>query len=349
MEAAAAPKAKAPQETRTFYVCPNGAAHRGYLWRGPGLKRHRERCPKCPYEPFGVSYKTVDLEAHLEAADDEAEARHAFFAERAQQADAERRAGSGRAVALKRAIDGGHLVWIVVPPQAQPGDFFAHRGVKDHPLKRTVDDRYVESKEEDVWEQEPGARSDAATPACPIGPVPDPRPVCMPITVWARGLRPSEAVLAAAKGAEAAAAAEAKAAEAAEEEAGWAEQEALAFDEGDDDDADDGTDDDEEGEAEEGEGEEGEAEVAPTAAAPTEPAEPAATPAASAAPDTAIAVPVAAPTAPIAVAAPAAAPVSAASDANARIEAAVAAKLAEAIQGGMSVAVARRTVRCFRA
>ena len=228
MEAAAAPKAKAPQETRTFHVCPNGAAHRGRLWRGPGRKRHRERCPKCLYEPFGVSYKTAELKAHLEAADDEAEgqgmdqderkapvkrARHAFFAERARQANTEWRVGRGRAVALKRAIDGGHLVRIVVPPQAQPGDFFAHRGVKGHPLKRTVDDRYVESKEEGVWEQEPDARSDAATPACPIGPVPNPRPGSMIITVWAREQRPSEAAKAAAK-----------AAEAAEVEAEWAEQ-----------------------------------------------------------------------------------------------------------------------------
>ena len=260
MEAAAAPKAKAPQETRTFHVCPNGAAHRGRLWRGPGRKRHRERCPKCLYEPFGVSYKMAELNAHLETADDEAEgqgmdqderkvpferARHTFFAERALQANAEWRVGRGRAVALKRAIDGGHLVRIVVPPQAQPGDFFAHRGVKGHHLKRTVDDYYVESKGEDVWEREPGARSDAATPACPIGPVPDPRPDSMIITVWAREQRPSEAAKAAAK-----------AAEAAEGEAEWAEQEKLAFGNDDDDDTDDEPgDDNEEGEAEEGEAE----------------------------------------------------------------------------------------------
>ena len=115
----AAPKAKAPpQETKTYYICPVGAAHRGHLWRGPGLKRHRQRCPKCPYEPFGVSYKTAELEARKKAPDDEAEgqgmdqdekkapvkrARHTFFAERAQQANAEWRAGRGRAVALKRA------------------------------------------------------------------------------------------------------------------------------------------------------------------------------------------------------------------------------------------------------
>ena len=265
-------------------------------------------------------------------------ARHTFFAERAQQADAEWRAGRGRAMALKQAIDGGgRLVRIVVPPQAKPGDFFAHRGVKGRPLKRTVDGRYVESKEEDMWVQETDARSDAATPGCPVGPVPDTRPDFMHITVWARELRPSEAAKAVAKVAEAAAA---------EVEVDCAEPEALAFDDDDDDDADDGTDDDEEGEAEEGEvEEEEEGESAPTAAAPTEPAEPAAT---LAAPDTAVAMP-AVPAAPIAVAAPAAAPVTAAAAANARIEAAVAAKLAEATQGGMSVAVARRTVRCSRA
>jgi len=111
-------------------------------------------------------------------------ARHAFFAKLAEKANAEWRKGRGRAVALKGDIDGGgRLVRIVVPPQAQPGDFFPHRGVKGHPLKLTPDGRYVESKEEDVWEQEPDARSDEETVTCPIGPVPDPRPDSMIITV----------------------------------------------------------------------------------------------------------------------------------------------------------------------
>ena len=298
------------------------------MWRGIGRKRHRERFPKCPCEPFGVSYQRAELDACVEVTQRKADeqgmdegkrsgavkcARKTFFAKRTQQAKAEWRAGRGRAVALKRAVNGGHLVRIVVPPQAKPGDFFAHRGVKGRPLKRTVDGRYVESKEEDMWVQETDARSDAATPGCPVGPVPDTRPDFMHITVWARELRPSEAAKAAAKVAEAAAA---------EVEVDCAEPEALAFDDDDDDDADDESgDDDEEGETEEGEAEEGEeGEVAPTAAAPAEPTEPAATPAAPAAPDTAIVVPAAAPAAmPIAVAAPAAAPVSAAADANARI------------------------------
>jgi hypothetical protein len=353
----AAPKAKAPpQETKTYYICPCSAAHGGFVWRGIGRKRHRERYPKCPYEPFGVSYQRAELAECVEATQRKADeqdmdegkrskevkrTRKTFFAERARQANAEWRVGRGRAVALKRAVNGGHLVRIVVPPQCKPGDFFAHRGVKGHPIKRTADGRYVESKEEDVWEQEPDARSDAATPACPIGPVPDPRPDTMIITVWAREQRPSEAAKAAAKAAEA---------------AEWAEQEKLAFGNDDDDDADDEPgDDDEEGEAEEGEVEEDEegeveedeeGEVAPTAAVPAEPAEPAAT---LATPDAAVAMPAAPAAMPIAVAAPAAASVSAASAANARIEAAVAAALAEAMQGGMSAAVAQRKVRCSKA
>ena len=245
-------------------------------------------------------------------------ARHAFFAKLAEKANAEWRKGRGRAVALHGDIDGGgRLVWIVVPPHAQPGTFFPHRGVKGHPLKRTTDGRYVESKEEDVvWEQE---CSDEATALCPIGPVPDPRPVRMPITVWAREQRPSEAAKAAAKVAEAAAkAAEAEAVGSALE-AAW---------ETDDDGAGDESDDNEEGEAEEGE-------AAPTAAAPTASSVVVTTPTTA----SALAAP----------AAPAAAPASAAADANARIEAAVAAALAEATQGGMSVAVATRTVRCSRA
>ena len=354
----AAPKAKAPpQETKTYYICPFGAAHGGFVWRGIGRKRHRERFPKCPCEPFGVSYQRAELAECVEATQrkadeqgmDEGErsgavkrARKNFFHKLAKDANDEWRVGRGRAVALKRAVNGGHLVRIVVPPQCKPGDFFAHRGVKGHPIKRTADGRYVESKEEDVWEQESGARSDEATLACPIGPVPNPRPDSMIITVWAREQRPSEAAKAAAK-----------AAEAAEVEAEWAEQEALVFGDDDDDADDEPGDDDEEGEAEEGEADEGEeGEVAPTAAAPAETAETAATLAAPAAPDTAVAVPAAAPAAmPIAVAAPAAAPVSVAVDANARIEAAVeAAKLAEATQGGMSGRQRKaRAVRCSRA
>ena len=244
-------------------------------------------------------------------------ARHAFFAERAEEAKVEWRAGRGRAVALKRAIDGGRLVRIVIPPQAQPGDYIAHRGVKGHPIKRTTDGDYVESKEEDMWEQEPDARSDEATPAFPIGPVPNPRPDSMIITVWARGLRRSEAAKAAAEAAEAVA---------------WDEQVAWDFDdddEADDDYADDESDDEEEGGAEEGGVEEGDA--APTAAAPA--IAPAAAPAASSvvatAPTTALA-------APIAVAAPTAALVPVAADANARIEAAVEAAVAAVTQTGVS-------------
>ena len=316
-----------------------------------GPKRHRERCPKCPYEPFGVSYKTAELEAHIEVTELEADAqgmdecerskavkraRNTFFSELAEKGIADWRAGRGRAVVLGRPVDGGRLVRIVVPPPAQPGHFFAHRGVKGLPIKRTADGRYVESKEEDVWEQEPDARSDEATPEYPIGPVPDPRPACMIITVWARGPRPSEAAKAEAKAAEAAAKAAGEAALEAALEAVWEAD-------GDDDDA-------EEGEAEEGEVEEDEeGEVAPTAAAPAEPAEPATAPAAPTSPDTAVAMPAAAPAAPIAVAAPAAAPVSFAADANARIEAAVAAALEEATRSGMSAAAAQRSVRCSRA
>merc|ERR1740130_488513 len=116
-------------------------------------------------------------------------------------------------MAVKRAVDGGRLVRVVVPPQCKPGDFFPHRGVKGHPIKRTTDGRYVESKEEDMWEQEPDARSEEATLAFPIGPPPDPQFKTMIITVWDRGeQRPSEAVEAAAK---------------AVLEAEWAEQEKL--------------------------------------------------------------------------------------------------------------------------
>ena len=334
--------AKAPQGTKTYYVCPFKHGSREFAWRGMCPKRHRERCPKCQYEPFGVSYKTADLEERVQAAEREADkqgmdergrrkkgecARHTFFYELAKKADADWRAGRGRAVALNRAVDGGHLVRIVVPPQAQPGNFFAHRGVKGLPIKRTPDGHYVESKEEDVWEQGPGAWSDEATPACPIGPVPYPLPADMIITVWAREQRPSEAVEAAAKAAEAAA----KAAEAAAEAAAWEEEEALAFGDDDDDDADNEPDDaEEEGEAEEDE-------AAPAAAAP---ADAVAAPAAE---------PTDAPAAPIAAAAPAAAPVAVAADANARIEAAVAAAVAQATQTGMSAAAAQRKARCSRA
>ena len=349
---AGAPVAKVPQETKTYYICPFGMAHRrGRAWRGMCPKRHRERCPECQYKPFGVSYKTADLKAHVEATEREADeqgmdegerskavkrARNLFFfSDVAKKGIAEWRAGRGRAVALERRVDGGRLVRIVVPPQARPTDFFPHDGVKGLPLKRTPDGRYVESKEEDVWEQEPDARSDAATPACPIGPVPDPRPAFMIITVWAREQRPSEAVEAAAKAAEAAAEAAAKAAEAAARD----EEEALAFGDDDDDDADNEPDDaEQEGEAEE----DG---AAPAAAAPADAvAVPGAEP--SVAPVEPAAV---APAAPIDAAAPAAAPVTIAADANARIEAAVAAAVAEATRRGMSAAAAQRSVRCSRA
>ena len=322
--------AKAPQETKTYYICPFGAAHRrGRSWRGMCRKRHRERCPDCKHEPFGVSYKTADRDARIEAAEREADeqgmdecerskavkrARHTFFYELATKADAEWRAGRGRAMALKRAVEGGRLVRIVVPSQAQPGDFFAHRGVKGLLIKRTDDGRYVESKEEDMWEQQPDVLSDAATPACPIGPVPDPRPACMIITVWTREQRPSEAAAEAAKAAEA------------DEAAAVADEAALEA-EAPDDDADSESD-EEEGEAEEGE------------AAPTAPAIAASAPA----------EPTDEPAAPIAAVAPTAAPpVSVAADANARIEAAVAAAVAEATQGGMSASAAQRSVRCSRA
>ena len=330
-EAEGTPKAKAPQETKTRYICPLKHGPRGFAWRGMGRKRHRERYPECQYEPFGVSYKTTKLKACVEAAECEADekvlnedarsraikrARNTFFSEVAEEGIAEWRAGRGRAMPLKRRVDGGRLVRIFVPPEAQPGDFFAHDGVKGLPIKRTDDGRYMESKEEDVWEQEPDACSDEATLACPIGPVPDPRPAFMVITVWARGPRPSEAAKAAAKAAEAAA---------------WDEEEALAFGDDDDDDADNEPDDaEEEGEAEE----DG---AAPAAAAP---ADAVAAPAAE---------PTDAPAAPIAAAAPAAAPVAVAADANARIEAAVAAAVAEATQGGMSASAAQRSVRCSRA
>ena len=368
-EAEGTPKAKAPQETKTRYICPLKHGPRGFAWRGMGRKRHRERYPECQYEPFGVSYKTTKLKACVEAAECEADekvlnedarsraikrARNTFFSEVAEEGIAEWRAGRGRAMPLKRRVDGGRLVRIFVPPEAQPGDFFAHDGVKGLPIKRTDDGRYMESKEEDVWEQEPDACSDEATLACPIGPVPDPRPAFMVITVWARGPRPSEAAKAAAKAAEAAA---------------WDEEEALAFADDDDDDADNEPDDaEEEGEAEE----DG---AAPAAAAPADAvaapavAEPAAAPtvapaapiaaagaaaapaadavaAPAAAPAVAPAEPAVAPAAPIAAAAPAAAP---AADANARIETAVAAAVAEATQRGMSAAEAHRKVRCSRA
>ena len=65
--------AKVPQETKTHYICPLKHAPRGFAWRGMCPKRHRERCPKCPYEPFGVSYKTADLDAHVEATEREAD------------------------------------------------------------------------------------------------------------------------------------------------------------------------------------------------------------------------------------------------------------------------------------
>ena len=65
-EAEGAPVAKAPQETKTYYFCPFGAAHGGRAWRGMCRKRHRERCPECKHEPIGVSYKTADLEARVE-------------------------------------------------------------------------------------------------------------------------------------------------------------------------------------------------------------------------------------------------------------------------------------------
>ena len=329
--------AKAPQETKTYYFCPFGAAHGGRLWRGMCRKRHRERCPECKHEPFGVSYKTADLEARVEGVKRQADeqgmdereqsqavkrARHTFFYELVTKADAEWRAGRGRAMALKRAVEGGRLVRIVVPPQAQPGHFFAHRGVKGLLIKRTDDGRYVESKVEDAWEQQPDALSDEATAACPVGPVPDPRPACMIITVWTREQRPSEAAEAAAKAAEAAA-------KAADEAALEAELEAEL--ETDDDDADNEPDDDEE---------EGEAEEDGAASAAAAPADAGAAPAAPAA---------VAPAAPIAAAAPAAAPVSVAADANARIEAAVADAVADATQRGMSVAVAQRKVRFSRA
>ena len=231
--------AKAPQETKTYYICPFDAAQRKWAWRGMCPKRHRGRCPECPHEPFGVSYKTADLEARVEAAERKADeqgddeggrnravksARNTFFSELAKKGIAKWRAGRGRAMALGQAVDGGRLVQIVVPPQAQPGHFFPHHGVKGLPLKRTPDGRYVESKEEDVWEQEPDARSEEATLACPIGPVPDPRPACMIITVWAREQRPSEAAKAAAKAAEA----EAKAAHEAALEAALEAAAALA-------------------------------------------------------------------------------------------------------------------------
>ena len=341
-EVEGAPKAKAPQETKTYCICPNGAAHGKLVWRGMCPKRHRERCPECQYEPFGVSYKTAALEARVEAAEREADeqgmdegersgevkrARNTFFFELAKKAYADWRAGRGRAMALKQDVDGARLVRVVVPPHVQPRDHFAHRGVKGLPIKRTPDGHYVESKEEDVWEQGPGAWSDEATPACPIGPVPYPLPADMIITVWAREQRPSEAVEAAAKAAEAAA----KAAEAAAEAAAWDEEEALAFGDDDDDDADNEPDDaEEEGEAEEDE-------AAPAAAAP---ADAVAAPAAE---------PTDAPAAPIAAAAPAAAPVAVAADANARIEAAVAAAVAQATQTGMSAAAAQRKARCSRA
>ena len=333
------------QETKAYYICPLKHAPRGFVWRGMCPKRHRERCPKCPYEPFGVSYKTADLDAHVEATEREADeqgmdedergravksARNTFFSEHAKEGVAEWRAGRGRAIALKQAVEGGRLVRIVVPPQAQPGHFFPHRGVKGLLIKRTDDGRYVESKEEDVWEQELNALSDEATAACPIGPVPDPRPDFMTITVWARGPRPSETEKAAAKAAEAAAKAADGAALEAALEAVW---------EMDDDDADDESDkDDEEGEAEEGEAAPAAPAAAAALAAPTAPA---------VAPAAAVAMPTAEPT--VAAAAPAAAPVAVAADGKARIEAAAAAAFAEATQGGMGVKAAQRAVRCSRA
>ena len=130
---AGAPVAKVPQETKTYYICPFGMAHRrGRAWRGMCPKRHRERCPECQYKPFGVSYKTADLKAHVEATEREADeqgmdegerskavkrARNLFFfSDVAKKGIAEWRAGRGRAVALNRAVDGGRLVWVVVPP-----------------------------------------------------------------------------------------------------------------------------------------------------------------------------------------------------------------------------------------
>ena len=144
-------------------------------------------------------------------------------------------------MALKRGADGGHRVRVVVPPQVQSGDYFAHRGAKGLFIKRTGDGRYVESKEEDVWERQPDARSDEPTAACPIGPVPDPRPDFMTITVWTHKQRPSEALEAATHAVEA-------------DEAVLGAS-ASGDDDGDgDDDADNESDmDDEGGEAEEGE------------------------------------------------------------------------------------------------
>ena len=245
-----APEANAPQETKTYYICPSGAAHGGWAWRGMCPKRHRVRRPECQYEPFGVSYKTADLVAHVEAAerkaDEEGEderkrgkaiksARNTFFCELAADGIKEWLDGRGRAMVLCKLVDGCDRVRVRVPPKHMPGEFFGTQGPKGRNVARTTDGDYFTSAEEDNWELQHDARPRLETLACPVGPVPYPRPYFMNITLWNH--RPSATEKAnAAEAAAKAAADEAEAAAA--DEAEWAEQCSLAFGNDDDDDTD---------------------------------------------------------------------------------------------------------------
>lgn len=230
---------KPPPETRTYYVCPKRHGPKGFAWRGTGRERHHERCPDCPWQPFGVSYKPAEVEAHVETVKEKAwqeegmddeevkptlkRARNAFFSKLAEDAIADWRAGRGRAMLCRGEVveeaaggeDGGGLharnMWVVVPPGCKPGDTFDHNDHRGIPIKLHEDGYLVSGKGESVWEG--GAIN-----------VPDPRPQrAMPITVWSRAPRASEKAKAAEKAAEAEERRKAAEAEDAEWDAAFAE------------------------------------------------------------------------------------------------------------------------------
>eukprot|EP00966_Prymnesium_polylepis_P002933 66959-Prymnesium_polylepis.1 len=102
--------------------------HGGKLWRGTSRTRHRERCPDCPWEPYGFSYtyrekqECVDLEKQEALEQGKGDVQSSGFITLTKRANVRFRKGEGCAVPQRgkavEAEDGGKLcarVMMVVP------------------------------------------------------------------------------------------------------------------------------------------------------------------------------------------------------------------------------------------
>ena len=218
------PNQSAPR-LRTKQFCPMPHGPKNIFWFGDSKrtksrkdsKCHSRKWPQCEFEPFGVSYSETDLQVAKQNIRDEnekqgldaasREAKRAvrqtskkFFEREATKAHEEWRAGRGPASFSRTELGADECVRevsVVVPGGCNPGDYFAHLDPKRRaivyvdPTSEQPRDCYKSSRAE-LDSYKPGAHSTKRTRACPIGPVPNPKPVHMSITMLKRNLRPIE-------------------------------------------------------------------------------------------------------------------------------------------------------------